>query len=156
MSLKPSIQERIARARTDLRLGLPVVLVTDTSSALVLAADGVDPERLSDVMRHGASVLAITARRAETLSARAYDGDLARIRLPDDATAAWVASVADPQDDLSSPMKGALHFGTGRLGPHSRDRSPIGQVRKTSPRGHSDWPRRCATRGTDGAGHERP
>ena len=106
MSLKPSIQERIARARTDLRLGLPVVLVTDTSSALVLAADGVDSVRLSDVMKHGASVLVITARRAETLSARAYDGELARLRVPDDATAAWVASVADPQDDLSSPMKG--------------------------------------------------
>ncbi len=106
MSLKPSVQERVARARTDLRLGLPVVLARGASNALVLAADGIDPARLADVMKHGASVLAITARRAETLSARAYDGDLARLRLPAGATADWVAAVADPQDDLSRPMKG--------------------------------------------------
>ncbi|MYH57603.1 MAG: GTP cyclohydrolase II [Boseongicola sp. SB0675_bin_26] len=106
MSLKPNLRERIARARTDLRLGLPVVLATGTSNALVLAADGIDPFRLADVMKHGASVMVITARRAETLRARAYDGDLARLRLPLDATADWVASVADPQDDLSKPMKG--------------------------------------------------
>ncbi len=106
MSLEPKIQERIARARTDLRLGLPVALATGKSDALVLAADGVDPVRFADVMKHGPSVLVITARRAETLSARAYDGELARLRLAADATAAWVAAVADPQDDLSRPMKG--------------------------------------------------
>ena len=106
MSLKPNLRERIARARTDLRLGLPVVLASGTSNALVLAADGIDPVRLADVRKQGASVLVITARRAETLSARAYDGEFARLRLPLDATADWVASVADPQDDLSRPMKG--------------------------------------------------
>ncbi|MFV0514656.1 MAG: GTP cyclohydrolase II, partial [Jhaorihella sp.] len=56
----------------------------------------------------GRSVVAITARRAETLRARAYDGDLARVILPDDAGADWVRAVADPADDLTVPMKGPL------------------------------------------------
>jgi GTP cyclohydrolase II len=51
-------------------------------------------------------VLAITARRAETLKARAYDGDLARLALPTDAALPWVRAVADPSGDLASPMKG--------------------------------------------------
>jgi GTP cyclohydrolase II len=48
----------------------------------------------------------VTARRAETLRARPYDGDLARIRLPRDATLGWARAVADPADDLAHPMKG--------------------------------------------------
>ena len=50
--------------------------------------------------------MAITARRANTLKAHVYDGDLARITLPVDATPAWVQSIADPADDLRAPMKG--------------------------------------------------
>jgi GTP cyclohydrolase II len=53
-------------------------------------------------------VLAITARRAETLKARAYDGDLARVVLPGDADLRWLAAMADPKDDLHVPMKGPL------------------------------------------------
>jgi hypothetical protein len=37
------------------------------------------PARLADLRGAGPPVLALTARRAETLKARAYDGDLARI-----------------------------------------------------------------------------
>ena len=39
MSLSPSLIELIARARTDLRLGLPVVLTDNGSAALMLAAE---------------------------------------------------------------------------------------------------------------------
>jgi GTP cyclohydrolase II len=106
MSLIPTLTERVARARTDLRLGLPVVLEAGDTRALVLAADGVSDTRLQAALAHGAGVLAITSWRAETLRARVYDGDLARIELRQDATAAWVQGVADPQDDLSQPLKG--------------------------------------------------
>ena len=41
MSLVPSLIDRIARARTDLRLGLPVVLHSKDATALVLSADGI-------------------------------------------------------------------------------------------------------------------
>jgi hypothetical protein len=53
-------------------------------------------------------VVAITAWRAGTLKARAYDGDLARIVMPPDADATWLADLADPARDLMAPMKGPL------------------------------------------------
>lgn len=106
MTLVPTVLERIARARTDLRLGLPVVLRDGTTKVAVLAADGITPKRLEATLTLGKGVLAITEHRARTLSARAYDGDLARLELPQGVDAAWIAAVADPQDDLGSPMKG--------------------------------------------------
>ncbi len=106
MPLSPDITERLARARADLRMGVPVVL-NGPQAALVLAAETLSASRLADVLAMGGDpVLAITARRAETLKARAYDGDLARIALPQDATPAWVQSIADPAGDLRAPMKG--------------------------------------------------
>ena len=109
MSLAPDITEILARARADLRMGVPVVLHGTDTAALVLAAETLDAQRLADLRAlGGAPVLAITARRAETLKARAYDGDLARVQLPPDATLAWVLGVADPADDLKTPMKGPL------------------------------------------------
>jgi GTP cyclohydrolase II len=108
MAFAPTIIERLARARADLRMGVPVVLTGETS-ALVLAAETLDAARLSDLHALGGEpVLAITARRAATLKARAYDGDLARITLPQDASLNWVQSIADPADDLRVPMKGPL------------------------------------------------
>jgi GTP cyclohydrolase II len=105
MQLSPDTTERLARARADLRMGVPVVI----GDALVLAAETLDSGRLAAVRAmDGGAVLAITGWRAETLRARAYDGDLARISLPADATLAWVRAVADPADDLRSPMKGPL------------------------------------------------
>ncbi|UOA25567.1 GTP cyclohydrolase II [Pseudosulfitobacter sp. DSM 107133] len=108
MAFTPDIIEQLARARADLRMGVPVVLTGD-GAALMLAAETLSPQRLADVLALGGTpVLAITARRAETLKARAYDRDLARLTLPDDASLAWVQAIADPADDLRSPMKGPL------------------------------------------------
>jgi GTP cyclohydrolase II len=109
MPLRPTMIERLNRARADLRLGLPVVLTCGTDAALVAAAETVTPERLAALRAAGGPVtLAITARRAETLKARAYDGDLARVLVPADAGADWIAALADPEDDLRLPMKGPL------------------------------------------------
>lgn len=113
MALAPDITEQIARARADLRLGVPIVLTGD-SSALVLAAETLSAARLADVLALGGTpVVAITKRRAETLKARCYDGDLARVLLPPDAALGWVASIADPADDLRNPMKGPLACARG-------------------------------------------
>ncbi|MDJ0627978.1 MAG: GTP cyclohydrolase II [Rhodobacter sp.] len=106
MSLTPTILEQLARARADLRMGLPVVLTHGRSGVLAAAAETLTGDRLTDLRQLGDPVLAVTARRAETLKARAYDGDLARIILPDDADIAWVANMADPSDDLTMPLKG--------------------------------------------------
>ena len=106
MTLAPDITEQLARARADLRMGVPVVLLS-TPSTLVLAAETLTAQRLSDLLALGGDpALTITARRAGTLKARVYDGDLARIALPDDATPAWVQSIADPAGDLRAPLKG--------------------------------------------------
>ena len=106
MPFAPDIPEILARARADLRMGVPILL----GDLLVHAVETLSAARLSDVMAlDGDAMLAITARRAETLKARAYDGELARIVLPSDATLAWVQSIADPADDLRAPMKGPLN-----------------------------------------------
>lgn len=108
MAFAPTILERLARARADLRMGVPIVLSGD-HSVLVLAAETLSAARLSDLLALGGDpVIAITSRRAETLKARVYDADLARVLLPQDASLAWVQSIADPADDLRSPMKGPL------------------------------------------------
>ncbi|MCA0994019.1 GTP cyclohydrolase II [Alloyangia pacifica] len=110
MTLAPDLGELLARARADLRMGVPVVLRTASGAgALVVAAETVSAARLA-VLRAlpGDLDLTVTARRAETLKARAYDGDLARVILPQDAGLEWVQAIADPADDLAKPMKGPL------------------------------------------------
>lgn len=104
----PSPVETLARARSDLRLGLPVVIADGAQGMLALAVESLSPERLADVLALGSAELALTQRRAETLKARAYDGDLARIAVPAEARLDWLMALADPVDDLAVPMKGPL------------------------------------------------
>jgi GTP cyclohydrolase II len=108
MTLAPTITERLNRARGDLRMGVPVVLAEGGQAALVVAVEALDPPRLAALRAIGQPELALTARRAETLKARAYDGDLARLQVPKDADLAWLRALADPADDLRVPMKGPL------------------------------------------------
>ena len=108
MTLAPDITDLVARARADLRMGVPIVLGTKTG-LLVLAAETIDATRLTDVLSLPGKVdLVVSGRRAETLKARAYDGDVARIAVPTDASVSWVQAIADPADDLTHPMKGPL------------------------------------------------
>jgi GTP cyclohydrolase II len=115
MSLSPDPTERLARARADLRMGLPVALEGAGGGALIAAAEALTDARLAAMRAVAAEppVLAITARRASTLKARAYDGDLARIVVPAEVTAAWTRAIADPADDLTMPMKGPLTSARG-------------------------------------------
>lgn len=109
MSLLPSPTETIARARSDLRVGLPVVITDGARGLLVLAAETLSAARLDGLRALGeGAVVAITQRRAETLKTPAYDGDLARLRLPPAMGADWVRALADPARDLSDPLKGPL------------------------------------------------
>ena len=108
MPFLPTPSELTARARADLRVGLPVILGGEGAGLVLLAAETLQPHRLEALRNLGDPVLAITGRRAETLKARSYDGDLARLILPEGADAGWVRAVADPADDLRVPMKGPL------------------------------------------------
>ena len=106
MPLAPSITERLARARGDLRMGVPVVLCQGEQAALAVAVEALTEDRLADLRRIGRPELALTSRRAETLKAQVYDGDIARLAVPDDLGVGWLRGMADPADDLRQPMKG--------------------------------------------------
>ena len=49
---------------------------------------------------------AITGWRAATLKIRVYDGDIARLAVPEDVDARWLFDLADPARDLGAPMRG--------------------------------------------------
>jgi GTP cyclohydrolase II len=121
-SFKPDLTERLARARADLRMGVPIVVCDADAAGLVCAAEVLSAERLADLAGMD-PVLAITNHRAATLKVAAYDGDLARVILPKDAGIAWVQAMADPADDLRSPMKGP--FRTARDGSATVHRAGI-------------------------------
>ncbi|GAA5080156.1 GTP cyclohydrolase II [Roseibacterium beibuensis] len=109
MTLIPTQAERMARARSDLRVGLPVVLGEGQGGLLVLAAETARADRLAALRELSDRItVAITERRAATLRARAYDGDLARVIMPTEADAHWLRDLADPARDLIAPMKGPL------------------------------------------------
>jgi GTP cyclohydrolase II len=120
MRLGPTPVERLARARADLRMGVPVVLGGPSGGLVFLAAETLDPARLAQLTAMAAHLtLVITTRRAATLKARAYDGDIARLRVPADASPGWVHAVANPADDLKSPMKGPFQsLRGGDAAPH--------------------------------------
>ncbi|MFN3955185.1 MAG: GTP cyclohydrolase II [Pararhodobacter sp.] len=128
MSLSPSAPERLNRARADLRMGLPVVLGDEGHAALVIATESLSEARLNDLRALVPQpVIALTAHRAQTLKARVYDGDLARILLPFEAGTAWIRALADPADDLMKPLKGPLQ--TLRDGPADLHRAALRLVK---------------------------
>ncbi|KGK78518.1 GTP cyclohydrolase [Thalassobacter stenotrophicus] len=106
MILLPTPAELVARARADLRLGLPVVISDGPSRIILASVETVSSARLTEMRGLGELILCLSGRRAQTLKARAYDGDVARIVVPSEADLAWMQAVADPADDLRTPMKG--------------------------------------------------
>ncbi|AXC51071.1 GTP cyclohydrolase II [Paracoccus suum] len=100
--LLPTLAETLARARADLRIGLPVAV----DGTLGAAVETLTPARLAALRALGPLVLALTARRAETLKIGPYDGDLVRLAVPPAADLDWLRAMADPARDLDRPMKG--------------------------------------------------
>lgn len=126
MSFIPNLTERLARARADLHMGVPVVVGDGTASVLILAAEALTPDRLSAILSLG-PVLTLTSQRAQTLKIPAYDGDLARVMLSSNVTLSWIYAMADPADDLRHPMKGP--FQTQRGGDATLHRAGIALVK---------------------------
>ena len=125
----PDASELFARARSDFRLALPIVIRNGDSGALAISAETVREDRLAALIKmDGPTVLALTERRSSTLKARAYDGDIARIAVPPDANANWVRAVADPASDLRMPLKGP--FATERGGDPSLHRAAVELARR--------------------------
>ena len=113
MPLGLSLLEIAARARAELRLGAAVVLAAEDRAALVGAAETLTAERLAPLRRAGPTDLVVTGRRAATLKARAYDGDVARIVLETDMGPDRIRAAADPARDLDSPLKGPFRTRRG-------------------------------------------
>ncbi|WP_313136309.1 GTP cyclohydrolase II [Paracoccus jeotgali] len=109
MTLLPTLTEQISRARADLRMGLAVGMGDYTAAAV----ETLRPERLAALLDLGHAVMAITARRAETLKIPVYDGTLSRIIVPRDAELGWLRAVADPSADLMTPLKGPFRTERG-------------------------------------------
>ena len=113
MSFAPDLIEVLARARADLRMGVGVILRGGDEAVLVLAVETMNAVRLTDARALGDVDLVLTGRRAETLKARAYDGDVARVVVPAEADLGWLRALADPSDDLARPMLGPLQTRRG-------------------------------------------
>lgn len=117
--LRLTSEEMVARARAEMRIGAPVVLIAGPGeAAVIVAAEPLSGERLGDLRALGGSLdLVVSRRRAETLKARAYDGDLARIALGDDDDLRRIRAAADPALALVEPMMGPFptrrHGGAG-------------------------------------------
>ncbi|WBU64044.1 GTP cyclohydrolase II [Paracoccus aerodenitrificans] len=115
MSLLPTLAEQISRARADLRMGLAVGI----GGWLVAAAETIRSDRLAALRQLGDPIMALSARRAETLKIRIYDGETARIGIPQDAGPGWLRAIADPSADMMNPMKGPFHtLRGGDTSPH--------------------------------------
>ena len=67
-----------------------------------MAAETATADRL-DAMRQPGLVLALTRHRAETLKARPYDGDVARISCRATAGLGWLRAMADPAMTCVTP-----------------------------------------------------
>ena len=125
MPIKPNTTEVLARARNDLRIGLPIVI----GDIIIVASETLTQSRLSLLQKIGPLSLVITNWRAETLKLGFYDNDIVRLVLPRDATSSWVRAVADPSLDLGNPLKGPLE--SIRNGNSKEPRLAINLVKET-------------------------
>ena len=129
MIFKPDASELFARARSDFRMAVPIIVRNGDAGAIAMSAETVQEDRLSALINlDRPTVLVLTERRSSTLKARAYDGDIARVVVPPDADAAWIRTVADPASDLHSPLKGP--FATEREGDPNLHRTAVELARR--------------------------
>ena len=106
MSIELTASERIARIRSDFRMGVAVGFRSGLEMWLVASSETITLSRFNGMRKLGPLELAITDWRAQTLSTWATDGDIARLAIPDDKDLDWVHSVCDPSDDFNTPLKG--------------------------------------------------
>ena len=95
------------RARTDLRLGIPIVLAGKKIDAVVTPVEVLTQKQLDELRQiDKSSFILITARRAQTLKCPIYDGNFVKIELGEKSTPHSVKAIADPMLDLENPLKG--------------------------------------------------
>jgi GTP cyclohydrolase II len=104
MTIGPNTFEILARARNDLRVGIPIVI----ENTIIASAENMDENKLKKLQEINSLSIAITSWRAKTLNLAPYDQDLVRVHVPQNINAKWIKAIADPSMDLATPMKGPL------------------------------------------------
>ena len=101
-----TLDERVSRIYTDLRLGIPVVIQSG-EAYLVVPVETLNQKRF-DFFRSSLEdfTLVISSHRAKTMKMSSYDKSLARIKVPADRNLEWLKAVADPAKDLTFGIKG--------------------------------------------------
>ena len=103
----------VERAAYELRSGRPVFVVNGTEdAAIVIATEMATSERIDDQTNIAGGVrphVVLTHYRAETLKIRLYTPEVVRIPYPDWLKVEQIRQLADPQFDLSDPMRGPFN-----------------------------------------------
>ena len=109
MSIELTASEKIARIRSDFRMGVAVGFISGQEKWLVASAEAITISRFNGMRQLGSIELTITDWRAQTLSTWATDGDIARLAVPDDKGLEWIQSVCDPSNDFNTPLQRAFY-----------------------------------------------
>ncbi len=110
LTLDPTNQEILMRARADLRLGVPIILGSEQNEVIIAPIEVLSQSRLDQLkLIDKNSMILITARRAQTLKCPIYDGNFVRIELNQITEINSIKAIADPSLDLKNPLKGPFN-----------------------------------------------
>ena len=111
LTLGPTNQEILMRARADLRLGVPIILGSEQNEVIIAPIEVLSQSRLDQLkLVDKNSMILITARRAQTLKCPIYDGNFVRIELNQIPEINSIKAIADPSLDLKNPLKGPFNI----------------------------------------------
>jgi GTP cyclohydrolase II len=116
-ALKPRVVEQLLRLQSDLRLGLPVILLDGAAATLIALVETLTEARYRAITALGAAELALTRRRAEALGIELpKPSDTWCFPVPEAADSAWLAAVAGRDAQASGAAAPdrlpALHAGS--------------------------------------------
>lgn len=97
-SLTPTVIERMARLRGDLRLGLPVILTDEGGAALAVPVETLDSARYAALTQDQPRLeLVLTRQRALALGVQVESAaPVLRFHLDTDTELAWLTAIVDP------------------------------------------------------------
>lgn len=111
--LIPKLAERMARIRSDLRMGLTCHISSDAGQAIVLAAQNITQARLDALSQlFGPPELVLTSRRAHAVLMGNMSDNPVRLIPPSNAKINWFQRIADAGCDSISMHKGPLDIST--------------------------------------------
>lgn len=98
--------EAVARATEAFRQGKVVAVVSGEGVVVALATETASDAALAALSKGGQMRLVLTHARAQTLKIRIYTPDVVALGIVKGTKAQRLSTIADPTDDLSSPLKG--------------------------------------------------